>query len=344
MPVSLNTKTLPSLKDILNENVLSSKDKENVRAQRVAIQSILNGTDSRTLCIVGPCSIHMSESGLEYAHKLSELAEAVKDSLYIVFRGYLEKPRTLDGWRGFLFDPDLDGSYNIAKGIEHSRRFLKEIVQMNLPIAYEFVEPMTKQYIQDMVSWGCIGARTCQSPIHRQLASSLSFPVGFKNTTSGDITAAVQAAKVSLSPQHIFEQDIHGQITFNQSSGNPLPHIVLRGSKNGPNYQEESIAKTASALSNLNLDSPIIIDCSHDNCGYIPSKQLKVAEETLKAMKKFPIVRGFMLESFLMEGRQEDYHSTDRYEEAKIRASKVDPCLSFEETRNFLIYAAKEVR
>lgn len=328
---------------MLKSTALSLKEIDIVHSQRATIQSILQGKDPRKLCIVGPCSIHMSESGLEYAQKLSELAKTLKDSLYIVFRGYLEKPRTLDGWRGFLFDPDLDGSYNISKGIELSRRFLKEIIGMNLPVAYEFVEPMMKHYVQDLVSWGCIGARTCQSPIHRQLASSLAFPVGFKNTTSGDITAAVQAARVSLTPQHVFESDLSGQLIFKKSSGNPMPHIVLRGSKTGPNYHEESILKAKSSLDGLKLDSAIIVDCSHDNCGYIPEKQLDVAVEILKTMKKIPIVRGFMLESFLMNGRQDDYIDTERHEEAKIRASKVDPCISFEETQEFLIYAAKEL-
>ncbi len=320
---------------------LSEEDECFISHSRHQISQILKGEDPRKLCIVGPCSIHRLDSGIEYAQRLAELSYQVKDTLFIVMRAYLEKPRTLDGWKGFIFDPDLDGSHDTLKGIPLALEFLKDITKLKLPIAYEFVDPLTKPLVEKYISWGCIGARTCQSPIHRQLASQLTFPVAFKNTTCGNILTAIQGAKFSSTRQRFLEIRIDGSLSVKESPGNPLPHIVLRGGASGPNYTQDHIDQAHMLLNLHKVQESIIIDCSHDNSSYSTQRQLEVARESLSTMHSQPAVKGLMLESFIMPGKQDEYKNSDRHNEARINASLIDPCLGWEETVELLTHAHK---
>ncbi len=309
---------------------------EKIDFHRKKINEIICGTDpeeKRLLAIVGPCSIHNPEAALRYARKLKVLAEEVKDTFIVVMRVYFEKPRTTTGWKGLIYDPDLDGSGNIAKGIRIARNLMLDIAEMDLPIATEMLDPVTAIYIDDLVSWASIGARTVESQTHRQFASGLSFPVGFKNSTDGSLQAAADAI-IAARAEHTFvaiRQD--GRAGVFHTSGNPAGHMVLRGSSHGINYDAAGIAEAGRKLSFLANPTRLIIDCSHGNSGKDHTKQKIALHEILEqygAGEKR--IAGFMLESYLESANQKLKVGTPPDPDRSI----TDKCISFEETVSLL--------
>ena len=272
---------------------------------RKEIENILMGRDPRLVVVVGPCSVHDPKAALEYATKLKPLADELNDRLFIAMRTYFEKPRTTVGWKGLINDPDLDGSFNINKGLRAARGLLRDLAEMGLPSATEFLDPITPQFVADLVSWGAIGARTTESQVHRELASGLSMPVGFKNGTRGTIQIAIDAMRASRYPHHFLSVTKQGITAIVATAGNESTHLILRGSERGPNYDADSIAKVETELNATKLPSRVMVDCSHGNSGKDHRKQPVVAEavaEQLRAGSKS--IFGVMLESFLVEGSQ----------------------------------------
>lgn len=297
-----------------------------VAQARKTIADILQGVDPRRLLIVGPCSIHSLDHAKEYARRLKSLSQEVQDVFYICMRAYFEKPRTALGWKGLLYDPFLDGSNNLEAGLKMSRELLVYLQQLEIPVATEFLEPLSYHYLGDLVSWGSIGARTCHSPIHRQLASYLTMPVGFKNPINGDIEIAVQACLTAAQSHSFLGIDDVGQVTQLESRGNPLCHVVLRGSETGPNFDNASIRYCQQRMKQEKLLDAIIVDCSHDNCQKDYLKQTHIFEQLMQQ----PDIRGIMIESFLEAGSQGSYFSQERGQ------SITDPCLNWEMTETMI--------
>jgi len=272
---------------------------------REAIHRVLFGDDSRLLVLVGPCSIHDLEAGREYGRRLAELARELGDRLVIAMRVYFEKPRTTVGWKGLILDPQLDGSSDIQQGLRLARQFLGEMLDLGLPTATEFLDPITPQYIADLVCWGAIGARTTESQTHRQLASGLSMPVGFKNSTDGSIQAAINAIKAASQAQTFLGITTDGLAAAVRTSGNPNCHIVLRGGASGPNYFAAAVANAAGLLESAGLRPSIIVDCSHDNSGKQPERQPEIVRDVLaQVVAGATAIKGVMIESNLFAGSQ----------------------------------------
>lgn len=285
--------------------------------------------DSRHLLIVGPCSLYDTEASLEYAYKLKGLQEKVKSSFLIVMRAYFEKPRTQLGWRGLMHDPSLDGSYNIPEGIRLTRKLLKKLVEIDMPLATEFLDATSPLYFEDMISWGCIGARTAASPFHRMMASNLKMPIGFKNTPDGNIETALEAIQVAKAPQTFIAPSSQGVMSIVNTPGNKQGHLVLRGGRLGPNYHKD-IIRTA-----LSQTDRLIVDCSHDNSRKDPAKQMDVFKDVMHQIGSGETgIRGLMLESFLSLGNQIISHPL------KYGVSVTDPCLDFESTQNMILQCA----
>ncbi|MFT5813328.1 MAG: 3-deoxy-7-phosphoheptulonate synthase [Psychroserpens sp.] len=271
---------------------------------RKDIEAIINGDDKRLLVIIGPCSIHDTEAAIAYAKKLKKLNEKYANELLIVMRVYFEKPRTTVGWKGLISDPDLDKTFRVAKGLNLARNLLMEINKLGLAAGTEFLDMVTGQYISDLISWGAIGARTTESQVHRELASALSCPVGFKNGTDGNIQIAVDAIKASSVPHVLYSPNKSGQMCIYQTHGNPFAHVILRGGK-APNYQEEYITQTCEALIKAGLAEKVMIDCSHGNSFKNHNKQIDVANSLAEQIQSGnQSIFGVMIESFLVEGNQ----------------------------------------
>jgi 3-deoxy-7-phosphoheptulonate synthase len=284
----------------------SEEQAEFVAASRETINAILSGRDPRFLVIVGPCSIHDTDAGLEYARLLKPLADTVADKIFIVMRAYFEKPRTTVGWKGLIMDPDLDGSDKIPKGLHTARRFLRELVTLGVPTATELLDPITPQYIADFICWSAIGARTSESQTHRQMASGLSMPIGFKNTISGDLKAAINAIGAATRPQTFLGVSEQGVASAVSTSGNPDCHVILRGGEDGPNYDEASVQAAVDTLKAAHLPPHLMIDASHANCAKDDTRMPAVFEEIVRqrAAGNSAII-GAMLESNLVAGSQE---------------------------------------
>lgn len=309
---------------VISKYLVNHDDYNFISKSRETIKNILDGKDSRLLVVVGPCSIHNYNSALEYAHLLSQ--QTFKN-LFIVMRVYFEKPRTSVGWKGFIYDPDLDGSNNINKGLDLARRLLVEITKLRIPIGVEFLDTITPQYLADLVSWGAIGARTTESQIHRQLASGLSMPIGFKNLTDGNIEKAVNGIKSANLSHTFLGIDHNGTASIVETTGNTHAHLILRGGSNKPNYD----LNTISSLPHLN--KKFIVDCSHDNSCKNYKRQVLVALYIMRLkMLKGLNIGGIMLESNLCEGRQ------DLSEHLTYGVSVTDPCLSWDTTHTLLHY------
>ncbi len=277
-----------------------------VRRAREGMVEAINGRGDRLVAIVGPCSIHDPAAAIDYARRLADLARRVEDRLLVVMRMYFEKPRTTVGWKGLISDPDLDGSNAISKGLGVARRLLCEVSELGLPIATETLSPTNPQYYADLISWGGIGARTTQSQTHREVVSGLSFPVGFKNPTSGQLSIALDGMQ-SAQSAHTFTGISHdGRAAVIATRGNPNVHLVLRGNDDGPNYSPEHVAEAAARLAEKGLPPGIIVDCSHGNSRKDHSRQEAVLEELLGQIRDGgQAIRGFMLESFLEGGKQD---------------------------------------
>ncbi len=307
-----------------------------VTSSRQEIHRIIFGNDKRFLMVVGPCSIHDLDTGLEYARRLVALSEKVKDRIMLVMRVYFEKPRTTVGWKGLIMDPDLDGSSNIDKGLRVAREFLREVVDLGLPTATELLDPITPQYIADLVSWAAIGARTTESQTHRQMASGLSMPVGFKNSTDGSIQVAINAIKAASHTQTFLGINREGQASAVTTNGNPNCHIVLRGGKHGPNYDVNSVSEATTQLEKANLVKAVMVDCSHDNSKKQPEKQPLVLDQVIEQAQENDSIIGAMIESNLLAGNQ----SFPAPKEELIRGVSItDGCIDWATTENCILKA-----
>ncbi|MCG9711634.1 3-deoxy-7-phosphoheptulonate synthase [Shewanella insulae] len=272
--------------------------------QRREVEAILTGEDKRLLVIIGPCSIHDTQAAIDYAKRLAVLHKELKDSLCILMRVYFEKPRTTVGWKGLISDPDLDGSFNANKGLRLARHLLQEITELNLPIATEFLDMVNGQYIADLITWGAVGARTTESQIHREMASALSCPVGFKNGTDGNINIAIDAVRAAKEPHIFYSPDKDGAMAVYRTSGNPYGHIILRGGKQ-PNYHEADIQAAAQKLKGVGLSHRMVVDFSHGNSQKQHKRQLEVAKDIMAQIASgSTAIAGIMAESFIEEGNQ----------------------------------------
>lgn len=303
-----------------------------VSASRRRIEKILNGEDRRLLVIIGPCSIHDTDAALEYARRLQGMRERYQPQLEIVMRTYFEKPRTVVGWKGLISDPDLNGSYRVNHGIELARRLLLQVNELGVPTATEFLDMVTGQFIADLISWGAIGARTTESQIHREMASALSCPVGFKNGTDGNTRIAVDAIRASRASHMFLSPDKQGQMTIYQTSGNPYGHIIMRGGKR-PNYHAEDIAAAGEALREFDLPEQLVVDFSHGNCQKQHRRQLEVCADICQQIRAgSTAIAGIMAESFLQEGTQKVVPG----QPLTWGQSITDPCLSWEDSERLL--------
>ena len=305
---------------------------------RQQISRILRGDDDRMLLIVGPCSLHDVEAGYEYAKRLKKLADAFQERLLIVMRVYFEKPRTTVGWKGLIYDPHLNGSFDITTGLHMARDFLLKIGNLGLLTSIEFVDPITPQYIADLYSWAAIGARTAESQTHRQMSSGLSMPVGFKNGTGGSIQLAADAVVAAQAMQAFLGVDFDGKASVVVTKGNPDTHIVLRGGSSGPNYDSGSISIAVETLKRSGVRTQLVVDCSHGNCGKDHTKQRLAFHDVLgQRLSGNQNIVGLMLESHLFEGNQPlDEHNP---ENLKYGVSITDQCVGWEETVELLTYA-----
>jgi 3-deoxy-7-phosphoheptulonate synthase len=309
---------------------------------RKKIKAVVSGEDDRLLAVVGPCSVHNVEAAKEYAEKLKGLNERYQDSLVLVMRAYFEKPRTVIGWKGLINDPDLDESFHINKGLRLARRLLFDLAEMQIPAGCEFLDMTVPQHIADLVSWGAIGARTSESQTHRELASGLSMPVGFKNSTDGSFKNAVDAVRSAASSHWFPSSTKQGVSAIFQTTGNDGCHVILRGgSKTGPNYMPGHVKEVAQMLEKLNLPPRVMIDCSHGNSGKDHTRQAFVAEDVAWQVRNgSKNILGVMIESFLVEGRQ-DYVVG---EEPTYGQSITDSCVSLEQTVPILDTLAEAVQ
>jgi 3-deoxy-7-phosphoheptulonate synthase len=297
--------TLPVPTELRERLPLSEANEVLVERSRSAIADILSGVDDRLLVVVGPCSIHDPAAALEYARRLAALADRHRDRLLVVMRVYFEKPRSTGGWKGLVNDPHLDGTHRVAEGLEIARRLLRDILDLGLPTGCEFLEPTSPQYIADAVSWGAIGARTTESQIHRQLASGLSMPVGFKNATDGDVQVAVDGCTVAAQRHVFFGVDDEGRAAVVSTTGNEAAHVILRGGRGGPNYRSADLAAAATLLARAGFPARPVVDASHANSGKDDARQVGVVREIADQVVAGDPIAGVMIESFLVAGRQE---------------------------------------
>ena len=326
----VETRTLPSPAALIRELPKTEAQSEFITRSRREIHQLIFTDDKRFLLIIGPCSIHDVDAGREYARKLAALSREVADRIMIAMRVYFEKPRTTVGWKGLVMDPNLDGSHDIAAGLRLGRTFLRDVIDLGLPTATEFLDPITPQYVADLVCWGAIGARTTESQTHRQMASGLSMPLGFKNGTDGSITTAINAIKAAGQPQTFLGINLDGASSAIVTRGNPNCHVVLRGGGGGPNYSPEWIAKTEELLAKANLPKSILVDCSHDNSSKQPERQPEVMRALLAQIAAGNrSIMGAMVESNLFAGNQA---FPQPKEKLKYGVSITDGCIDWTAT------------
>lgn len=306
------------------ENAISQ-----ISRARMQIADIVHGRNDRLVLVVGPCSIHDADAAMEYANRLRPLAQAHQDNVLIVMRAYFEKPRTTVGWKGLINDPKLDGSFEINHGLRIARGLLRDLAELGLPAGTEFLDPISPQFIADLVSWGAIGARTTESQVHRELASGLSMPVGFKNGTRGTIKIAVEAVRAAQHPHHFLSVTKQGITAIVATKGNLDCHVILRGGTGKPNYHPETIADTNRMLSDAGMEPRLMVDCSHANSGKDHSKQASVAGAIAEQVADGRNgICGIMLESFLVGGRQDN----KRDGSLTYGQSITDACIGWDET------------
>ncbi len=327
---------LPTPEEVKLALPRSESAKATVAVGRQAVEEILDGKDKRLLMVVGPCSIHDLDAGYEYAERLFELSEKVKDRFLILMRVYFVKPRTTVGWKGFINDPHMDGSYKIDEGIHKAREFLLKVSELGLPAGTEALDAVIPQYIDDLISWTAIGARTTESQLHRELASGLSSAVGFKNATDGSIDVAVHALMSVRQAHHFLGIDQYGKCTILHTSGNQYGHIVLRGGSR-PNYDTVSIALCEEELRKANLPENIMIDCSHGNSRKKHELQTRVLEDCVtQILRGNTSIKGFMMESNLLEGNQKIPKDLSQL---KRGVSVTDACINWQETEASILEA-----
>jgi 3-deoxy-7-phosphoheptulonate synthase len=320
--------------ELKRELPISERVAETVAATRDAIRAILQGEDRRMLAVVGPCSIHDVEAARDYAEHLLKAREEFKKQLLIVMRVYFEKPRTTTGWKGLINDPHLDDSHDMATGLHLARKLLLDLAEAGLPSATEMLDPITPQYLAELVTWTGIGARTSESQTHREMASGLSMPVGFKNSTDGSIAPAVNAMSAALHPHRFLGIDSEGKVSIVSTTGNPDCHLVLRGGSNAPNYDAESVEIAAKVLRQSNLNTRIMVDCSHGNTQKDFRKQpLALASVAAQVRAGSPHLMGVMIESNLVAGKQTV--PAPRHQ-LVYGQSITDPCVDFSTTHLML--------
>jgi len=319
----------------------STKASESVFSARQVIKEILYGEDKRLMVLVGPCSIHDTKAALEYANKLLKLKEDLDEDLFIVMRVYFEKPRTTVGWKGLINDPNLDESFDIDKGLATARKLLSDLGEIGMPVGVEYLDVLTPQYLSDLISWGAIGARTTESQSHRELASALSCPVGFKNGTSGSLDIAIDAILSANSPHHLLSVNKDGGISHFNSLGNETAHIILRGGKDGTNYSKEQVERTCERLKGKGLVSKVMVDFSHANSEKQFKNQLKVGADVASQIENgSESIFGVMIESHLNEGNQK----VGPLSSLKYGVSITDSCIGWNDTEELLRALAKSVK
>jgi 3-deoxy-7-phosphoheptulonate synthase len=330
----VETRALPSPAALLAELPKTEAQADFVTRTRREIHRLIFTDDKRFLLIVGPCSIHDVDAGRDYAQRLAKLAAEVSDRVMIVMRVYFEKPRTTVGWKGLIMDPHLDGSHDIVAGLRTARQFLREVLDLGLPTATELLDPITPQYIADLICWSAIGARTAESQTHRQMASGLSMPLGFKNGTDGSIATAINAIKAAAQPHTFLGINLDGSASAIVTRGNPDCHVVLRGGTNGPNYSPTHIARTEELLAKAGLPKSILVDCSHDNSAKQPERQPEVMRELLgQVAAGNGSIMGAMIESNLGGGSQAFPQPKDKL---SYGVSITDACIDWPTTEKLV--------
>lgn len=336
---------IPAPRAFLRELPLTEEMSDLVLRSRQEIRDVLHGRDDRLLVIVGPCSIHDPKAAREYAERLAAVNRELNDRLVIVMRTYFEKPRTTIGWKGLINDPDLDGRFNIRKGMWLARKVLTDVLSLGLPTAIEWLDPITPQYLCDLICWGAIGARNTESQVHRELASGLSMPIGFKNATDGSVKAAINGCYAASQQHGFFGVDHLGRACVVETLGNPDCHVVLRGSSLGPNYDADSIA---TAMAEARAEMPegsaavcgLVVDCSHGNSGKDERRQAEVVRElAARIAAGEPGIAGLMMESFIEGGNQ----PAGRLDTLVYGRSITDRCISWPDTEVLLRALARAV-
>ena len=332
-----DTRPLISPIDLVNRLPITPHIEGVVLAGRKQVQDILNGEDNRPMIIVGPCSIHQEDVALDYAERLSDLSSKLKDRLLLVMRVYFEKPRTTVGWKGLIYDPHLNDSFDIEAGLQRARELLLKIGEMGLYSGTEFLDPIAPQYFGDLVTWATIGARTTESQIHRQMASGLSMPVGFKNGTDGNAQIAVDAMGSARAPHGFIGMDHQGRSAIIRTTGNPYGHLVLRGGNSGPNFDAPAIAAAKEQLNAAGVRSQILVDCSHGNSSKDHTKQASAFKDVMgQRGAGNQNIMGCMLESNINPGNQKLGDDPDLL---KYGISITDACIGWEETEELLTWA-----
>ncbi len=330
----LENRVLPKPGELLRDIPRTDPQSQFILQARQEIHRIIFGDDKRLLLIVGPCSIHDTEAGLEYGQRLAKLAEEVSDRIMLVMRVYFEKPRTSIGWKGLIMDPHLNNSGDIETGLRTARAFLRDIVDFGLPTATELLDPITPQYTADLICWSAIGARTTESQTHRQMASGLSMPLGFKNGTDGNLHTAINAIRAASHSQTFLGINQDGQASVVTTQGNPNCHMVLRGGTDGPNFTASDIQKVENDLKGAELPWAIMVDCSHENSGKIPEKQPEVLTEILSQISSGNTsIIGAMLESNLNAGSQKFPAPLNKLQ---YGVSITDGCINWETTETLI--------
>ena len=330
----ISTTPLRSPHEMRVQFPISDRAADTVSGTRARIRDMLHGEDRRLLAIVGPCSIHDLDAAREYARKLLPLRHQLAGQVEVVMRVYFEKPRTTVGWKGLIADPHLDGSHDMNTGLSLARHLLLELAEMGMPAATEFLDPTVPQYIADLVSWAAIGARTTESQTHRSMASGLSMPVGFKNGTDGSLGTAVNALLSAAAPHHFLGLDVHGRAAIVATAGNPDCHLVLRGGKDGPNFDGASTAAAAAALAKHQVCTRLMVDCSHDNAAKDHNRQeLVLADLIAQVRGGAQHLLGCMIESHLIAGKQAPAADRSRLTYGQ---SITDACVDFKTTERML--------
>ncbi|MBT1178050.1 3-deoxy-7-phosphoheptulonate synthase [Bifidobacterium callimiconis] len=336
---------IPAPRSFIRDIPLSNEQLDLVAHSRQEIRDVLHGRDDRLLVVVGPCSIHDPKAAHDYAQRLAAIKKELGDDLVIVMRVYFEKPRTTIGWKGLINDPDLDGTFNIRKGMFLARKVLSDVLDQGVPAATEWLDPITPQYLSDAISWGAIGARNTESQVHRELASGLSMPVGFKNSTDGSIKAAADSCYASSFEHHFLSINLDGHVIAAETKGNPDCHLILRGSSHGPNYDAESVAAALEALRKANAPGPskvgLIVDAAHGNCGKDEVVEAQVVEnlaERIAAGERG--ITGIMMESFIEAGAQKPAP----LDQLVYGKSVTDRCVPWDRTAELLRTLAEAVR
>ncbi|BES73407.1 3-deoxy-7-phosphoheptulonate synthase [Marinobacter nanhaiticus D15-8W] len=318
---------LPTPTQLRQELPISADLARQIAQHRETVRRVLNGTDPRMLLVIGPCSVHDEVAALEYGERLARLADEISDQCVVVMRAYVEKPRTTVGWKGLLYDPERTGEGDLAQGLVRSRRLMLNLAKLGLPIATEALNPVAFSYLDDLVSWTAIGARTTESQVHREMASGLDMPVGFKNSTDGSVGMAINAMKSAAHGHHRLGTDAEGSPAMICTPGNADVHLVLRGGRGITNYDPKSIAEATNALRYAGMNAAVMVDCSHDNACKQAERQLDIAHHVMaQRCAGNADIRAIMLESFLEEGRQNDG------DELVYGQSITDPCLGWKQT------------